>query len=78
MRIEDLWFSKSREWILAVDLDRTRVIILGRRWDFTIGDFRSVEPLHKEIARHDFPIGFGPSIVRDAWQEIPKSRGSRN
>jgi hypothetical protein len=31
-----------------------------------------------EIAIRDFPIGSGPSIVRDACQEIPKSRGSGN
>jgi hypothetical protein len=33
-RIETLWFLKSRERILAIDLDRTRVNILGRHRDF--------------------------------------------
>jgi hypothetical protein len=39
------------------------------------GDVRLVQV---EIAIRDFPIGSGPSIVRDACQEIPKSRGSGN
>jgi hypothetical protein len=60
LRIEALWFSKSREQILAVDLDRTRVIVLGRRWDFIIEDFRSVEPLQNEIAIRDILIGSEP------------------
>jgi hypothetical protein len=50
----------------------------GRRRDFTIGDLGSIEPLHIEIAIRDFPIGSGPSIVRDTWGRIPKSRGSGN
>ena len=77
-RIETLWFSKSREWILAVDLGRTRVSGLGRHRDFTIGDLKSIEPLQHEIAIRDFPIGSGPSIMHDAWQEIPKSHVSGN
>jgi hypothetical protein len=34
--------------------------------------------VHSRIAKRDFPIGSGPSIVRDACQEIPGSRGSGN
>ena len=68
--IEDLWFSKSRERILVVDLGRTRVGVLGGIGISLIGDFRSIEPLHNEIAIRDFPIEFGPSIMRDVCQEI--------
>jgi hypothetical protein len=56
--------------VLAVDLDRTRVDVLGGIRISLIGDFRSIEPLHNEIAIRDFPIEFGPSIMRDVCQEI--------
>ena len=53
-----------------MDLDRTRVGVLGGIGISLIGDFRSIEPLHNEIAIRDFPIESGPSIMRDACQEI--------
>jgi hypothetical protein len=62
--------------VLAVDLDRRRVGVLGGIEISLIGDFRSVEPLHNEIVIHDFPIESGPSIMRDACQEI--RRGDRD
>jgi hypothetical protein len=64
-----------RECILAVDLGRTRVGVLGGIGISLIGDFRSVEPLHNEIAIRDFPIESGPSIMRDACQEIRRGIG---
>ena len=51
--------------VLAVDLDRTRVSVLGGIEISLIGDFRSIEPLHNEIAICDFPIESGLSIMRD-------------
>ena len=62
--------------VLAVDLDRTRVGILGGIGISLIGDFRSIEPLHNEIAIRDLPIESGPSIMRDVCQEI--RRGNRD
>jgi hypothetical protein len=56
--------------VLAVDLDRTRVGVLGGIGISLIGDFGSIEPLHNEIAIRDFPIESGPSIMRDVCQEI--------
>jgi hypothetical protein len=56
--------------VLAVDLGKTRVGILGGIGISLIGDFRSVEPLHNEIVIRDFPIESGPSIMRDECQEI--------
>jgi hypothetical protein len=44
--------------VLAVDLDRTRVDVLGGIGISLIGDFRSIEPLHNEIAIRDFPIEY--------------------
>jgi hypothetical protein len=61
--------------VLAVDLGRTRVGVLGGIGISLIGDFRSVEPLHNEIAIRDFPIESGPSIMRDACQEIRRGIG---
>jgi hypothetical protein len=61
--------------VLAVDLGRTRVGVLGGIGSSLIGDFRSVEPLHNEIAIRDFPIESGPSIMRDACQEIRRGIG---
>jgi hypothetical protein len=43
-----------------------------------IGDPGSRGFVHNRIAKHDFPIGSGPSIVRDARQEVLGSRGSGN
>jgi hypothetical protein len=34
--------------------------------------------MHSIIVKCDFSIGSGPSIVRDACQEIPGNRGSGN
>jgi hypothetical protein len=62
--------------VLAVDLDRTRLGVLGGIGISLIGDFRSIEPLHNEIAIRDFPIESGPSIMRDVCQEI--RRGNRD
>jgi hypothetical protein len=56
--------------VLAVDLGRTRVGVLGGIGISLIGDFRSIEPWHNEIAIRDFPIESGPSIMRDVCQEI--------
>ena len=53
-----------------MDLDRTRVGILGGIGISLIRDFRSIEPLHNEIAIRDFSIESGPSIMRDVCQEI--------
>jgi hypothetical protein len=53
-----------------VDLGRTHVDILGGIGISLIGDFRSIETLHNEIATRDFPIESGPSIMRDVGQEI--------
>ena len=61
--------------VLAVDLDRTHVSVLGGIGISLIGDFRSVEPLHNEIAIRDFPIESGPSIMRDTCQEIRRGIG---
>jgi hypothetical protein len=47
-----------------------------------IGDSRGEVPSlcnkYCDIARSDIPIGSEPSIVWDACQEIPRSRGSEN
>jgi hypothetical protein len=59
-----------------VDLGRTRVGVLGGIEISLIGDFRSIEPFHNEIAIHNFPIESGPSIMRDVCQEI--WRGNRD
>jgi hypothetical protein len=59
-----------RGTVLAMDLDRTRVDILGGIEISLIGDFRSIELFHNEIMIHDFPIEFGPWIMRDVCQEI--------
>ena len=61
--------------VLAVDLGRTCVGVLGGIEISLIGDFRSVEPLHNEIAIRDFPIESGPSIMCDACQEIQRGIG---
>jgi hypothetical protein len=61
--------------VLAVDLGRTRVGVLGGIEISLIGDFSSVEPLHNEIAICDFPIESEPSIMRDACQEIRRGIG---
>jgi hypothetical protein len=62
--------------VLAVDFGRTHVGVLGGIAISLIGDFRSVEPLHNEIAICDFPIESGPYIMHDACQEI--RRGNRD
>ena len=62
--------------VLAVDLERTRVDVLGGIRISLIEDFRSIEPLHNEIMIRDFPIDTGPSIMRDVCQEI--WRGNRD
>jgi hypothetical protein len=46
--------SKFREWILVVDLGRTRVNVWGGVGILPIGYFRSVESLYQKIANHDF------------------------
>jgi hypothetical protein len=61
--------------VLAVDLGRTRVGVLGGIRSSLIEDFTSVEPLHNEIAIRDFPIESGPSIMHDACQEIRRGIG---
>jgi hypothetical protein len=61
--------------VLAVDLGRTRVGVLGGIGISLIGDFRSVESLCNEIAIRDFPIEYGPSIMCDAYQEIRRVIG---
>ena len=61
--------------VLAVDLGRTRVGVLGGIGISLIGDFRSIEPLHNEITIRDFPIESGPSFMRDACQEIRRGIG---
>ena len=53
-----------------MDLERTRVSVLGGIDISLIGYFGSIEPLHNEIAIRDFPIESGPSIMRDVCQEI--------
>jgi hypothetical protein len=58
--------------LLTVDLDRTRVGVLGGIGISLIGDSRSIEPLHNEIAIRDFPIESGPSIMHDVCQEIQR------
>jgi hypothetical protein len=63
--------SKSREWILTVDLDRIRVSV-GKHRDFTIGGLGSREPLHIEIAMRDFPKRSEPFMTRT---RVRRSRG---
>jgi hypothetical protein len=58
--------------VLAVDLDKTCVGVLGGIGISLIRDFRSIEPLHNEIAIRDFPIESGLSIMRDVCQEIQR------
>jgi hypothetical protein len=62
--------------VLAVDLDRTRVGVLGGVLGgiriSLIEDFRSIEPLHNEITIRNFPIESGPSIMHDVCQEIQR------
>ena len=53
-----------------MDLGKTRLSVLGGIRISLIGDFRSIEPLHNEIAIRNFPIESGPSIMRDVCQEI--------
>ena len=58
-----------------MDLDRTRVGVLGGIGISLIGDFRSIEPFHNEIAVRDFTIESRPSIMRDTCQEIQRGIG---
>jgi hypothetical protein len=62
--------------VLAVDLGRTHVSVLGGIEISLIRDFRSIEPWHKEIAIRDFPIESGPYIMCDVYHEI--WRGNRD
>jgi hypothetical protein len=62
--------------VLAVDLGRTHVGVLGGIEISLIGDFRSIEPWHNEIAICDFLIESGPYIMCDVCQEI--WRGNRD
>jgi hypothetical protein len=59
-----------------VDLGKTRVVVLGGIEISLIGDFRSIESLHNEIAIRDFQIESGLSIMRDVCEEI--RRGNRD
>jgi hypothetical protein len=57
--------------VLAVNLGRTRVGVLGGVGISPIGDLGSIKPLHIGIAIRDFPIRSGPSIVRGRVSEDP-------
>jgi hypothetical protein len=67
-----LWFSKSRERILAVDLGRTRVSILGRYRDFTHREFQECRTVASRNRDPRFPDRI--RAVQTAGTRVRRSR----